>query len=53
MLEGLKPGTNHLWTVTLQMMISKNLQIGLNYEGRAPENSTVIHVGSIQLRAIL
>lgn len=53
MLEGLKPGTNHLWNVSIQKMITKTLQIGLNYEGRAPQGSPVIHVGSIQLRAIL
>lgn len=53
MLEGLKPGTNHLWNISLQMLVMNNVQLSLIYDGRSPHGSETIHTGSIQVRANL
>ncbi len=53
MLEGLKPGLNHLWNISLQMLVMKNVQLSLIYDGRSPHGSETIHTGSIQVRANL
>ena len=51
MLEGLKPGTNPTWGLTFQRNLGNSLQISINYEGRKPSGSTVIHTGGAQIRA--
>jgi hypothetical protein len=51
MLESLQPGTNGTWTVTVQRSISRNLQLNVLYNGRSSPGVSVIHVGSVQLRA--
>ena len=51
MLEGLRPGTNHLWNLTWQQNLSQWLQLNLSYHGRKPPDVNAIHTGSMQLRA--
>lgn len=51
MLEGLQPGTNFTWNLTLQKKITSYLDINFNYLGRKSELIKTIHTGSIQLRA--
>lgn len=51
MLEGLRPGTNHLWTLTWQQNLNQWLQLNLSYHGRKPPEVNIIHTGSMQLRA--
>lgn len=51
MLEGLQPGTNFTWNLTLQKKITSYLDININYLGRKSETSKAIHTGTIQLRA--
>ena len=51
MLDGLNKGKNYIWGFTIQTYITDFLQLNFNYEGRAAENSKVIHTGNIQLRA--
>ena len=51
MLNGLQPGKNLTWQLLLQKNLTQFLDINLNYQGRNNETGTVIHTGSVQLRA--
>ena len=51
MLEGLQPGKNMTWEVIYQRTLANNLQLNLNYNGRWSENSKLVHVGGVQVRA--
>ena len=51
MLEGLKPGKNSTWEMLFQRKITNVFDVSIIYSGRAPANSSVIHTGSVQLRA--
>ena len=51
MLEGLQPGTNFTWNLTLQKKITSYLDVNINYLGRKSETTKTIHTGTIQLRA--
>jgi hypothetical protein len=51
MLEGLQPGTNLTWTLSLQKRLTSFLDLNLNYFGRSSDTSKTIHSGSMQLRA--
>ena len=51
MLEGLQPGTNMTWLLTVQKRLTSYLDLNLNYFGRKSENSNTIHTGTMQLRA--
>lgn len=51
MLEGLQTGKNYTWSLIYQQKLNSFLNLNINYLGRKSENATVIHTGSIQLRA--
>ncbi len=51
MMEGLEPGTNMTWELNYQQNLSKHMQLSVNYNGRASDNSPVIHTGGVQVRA--
>ncbi len=51
MLEGLRPGNNYTWSVSLRKNLVSGLVLQLNYEGRSSNDSKVIHIGGIQIRA--
>ncbi len=51
MLEGLQPGTNFTWNLTLQKKITSYLDINFNYLGRKSETTKTVHTGTVQLRA--
>jgi hypothetical protein len=51
MLEGLHPGKNYTWSFIFQQKINSFIHVNVNYLGRKSENSSIIHTGSIQLRA--
>lgn len=51
MLEGLQPGKNLTWMLTLQKNLTKYLDLSLNYQGRKSETSKTVHIGTVQLRA--
>ncbi|MFY0673891.1 MAG: hypothetical protein JXQ87_10820 [Bacteroidia bacterium] len=50
MLNGLQPGQNITWSVISNYQISKQAQIGINYEGRYAENNRLIQTGSVNAR---
>lgn len=51
MLEGLMPGSNLTWSVSLQRQLSNGLQVNLTYNARKSPDVKIIHTGGIQLRA--
>jgi len=53
MLDGLVPGKNLLWSLELTKRLSNNLEINIQYEGRKPGDTRIIHVGRASIRALL
>ncbi len=52
-LQSLQPGNNFTWNFTYQQNITSYLQMNILYEGRkSAMNNKIIHIGSMQLRAI-
>src|SRR5690606_11616221 len=51
MLEALKPGINYTWNAGWQRNLSKNMQLNLTYNGRKSEETKMIHIGGVQVRA--
>ncbi len=51
MLQGYLPGSNYIWTINYQRNLLNNLQLNIMYNGRKSESSSVVHIGSVQLRA--
>lgn len=52
LLNGLQPGRNFLWNVTLSQSLSRGLQLTLNYEGRKTGSNAIVHVGRAQVTAL-
>lgn len=50
MLEGLHSGNNYTWNMTLQSRLANNMQISLNYSGRASNKNTPVHIGGVQVQ---
>lgn len=51
MLEGLKPGQNMTWSARLNRMLPNQIQLTLQYNGRASGGGKIVHVGGAEVRA--
>lgn len=49
-LSGQTAGINYLWNLNLRTLISKNIQIGLGYEGRSIPSLPIVHIGRAEAR---
>ena len=52
MLEGLKPGNNYTWTLSLTQNLSDYLQLNIMYSGRKSEDVKFIHTANLNIRAL-
>lgn len=53
MLGGLSAGKNLQWNGNITIRFLKNLEFNLDYTGRKPGNTKIIHRGTVTIRAIL
>lgn len=52
MLDGLLPGKNFLWSLTLTKRLLNNLELNFQYDGRKPAETRTIHTGKASLTAL-
>jgi hypothetical protein len=52
MLDGLLPGKNYLWSVTLTKKLLNNLELNFQYDGRKPAEAKTVHIGRASLTAL-
>lgn len=52
MLDGLQPGTNLLWNLTLERRLNNKINLSLSYDGRKTGTARTVHVGRAQLQAL-
>ena len=52
MLDGLLPGKNYIWNVTVTKRLLNNLELSVQYDGRKPATARTVHVGKASLTAL-
>ncbi|MBS1608163.1 MAG: hypothetical protein JSS70_05200, partial [Bacteroidetes bacterium] len=52
MLDGLLPGKNYIWNVTITKRLLNNLELSVQYDGRKPATARTVHVGKASLTAL-
>jgi hypothetical protein len=52
MLDGLLPGKNYLWTLTLTKRLLNNLEVNFQYDGRKPGTARTVHIGRASIIAL-
>jgi hypothetical protein len=52
MLNGLLPGKNYLWNLSLTKTLLNNLELRFEYEGRKPGVARTVHRGTASLNAL-
>lgn len=52
MLNGLLPGSNYIWNITLTKRLLNNLEMNVQYDGRKPGSSRTVHVGRAGVTAL-
>lgn len=52
MLDGLLPGKNYIWNVTVTKRLLNNLELSIQYDGRRPASARTVHVGKASLTAL-
>jgi len=52
MLDGLLPGSNYLWNITLTKRLLNNLELNFQYDGRKAAESKTVHVGRASITAL-
>jgi hypothetical protein len=52
MLNGLLPGSNYIWNITLTKRLLNNLELNVQYDGRKPGSSRTVHVGRAGITAL-
>lgn len=51
-LQGLQPGSNQLWGVSVFKKLASQLQLNLSYNGRKSAGNSAIHTGQMQARLV-
>jgi len=52
MLDGLLPGKNYLWNITVTKRLLNNLELNFQYDGRKAGVSKTVHIGRATLTAL-